>query len=273
MPKISVIIPVYNDEKYIAETLDSVIAQTFTDWEAICVNDGSTDNSLKILKQYAKSDKRIHIIDQKNQGVVIARNNAISKSKSDLIYPLDGDDIIKPDCLEKLYNKITNSNYRVVMSNVRTFGKINGFFKQPKLNKLQMYGWHECCIISALFYKSDFLKFGGYCEDFNGYGGDDMDYWLNYIDNNLPMIRLNDILFLYRIKEDKESLWKNYPFQERIRRHEYKEQKLMEKHPKMKKWVRLYKFINGKICRFFFRIQDGYIKIFKIPVINLNRGA
>lgn len=273
MPKISVIIPVYNTGKYLAECLDSVINQTLADIEIICIDDGSTDDSAKILKKYAKQDSRIKVLTQKNSGVVVARNNGIAHATADLIYPLDSDDIIVPNCLEKLYNTIVNSKYRVIMSNAHTFGKYSVLFPQPKLNKLQMYGWHENCIISALFYKSDFIKFGGYCTDFNGYGGDDMDYWLNYIDNHMPMVRLPDVLFYYRIKDDCESAWKNYNANEKWQRYEYKERMLRNRHPKMKKWVYLYKLLNCKICRFFFRIQDGKLKIFKIPVWKITKGV
>ena len=181
--------------------------------------------------------------------------------------------MIMPDCLEKLYNTITQSKYRVVMSRAKMFGRFNGIFPQPSLSKLQMYGVHENCIVSALFYKEDFEKFGGYCTDFNGYGGDDMDYWLNYIDNDIPIIRLPDVLFLYRIKQDYESVWKNYKPAEQIRRYEYKEKKLLERHPKMRFWIRFYKFLHSKFCRFFFRIQHNKIKIFKIPVWNLKQEA
>lgn len=271
MPEISVIIPVYNTGKYLSECLDSVISQTFTDIEIICINDGSTDNSLNILRKYEKKDSRIKVINQKNGGVVVARNNAIKHANGKYIYPLDSDDIIVKNCLEKLYNKIIHSEYRVVMHNAKTFGKRVSFFRQPKLNKFEMYGWHECCIISALFYKDDFMKFGGYCTDFNGYGGDDMDYWLNYIDNNIPMVRLPDILFLYRIKDDSESVWKNYSKQEKQQRYEYKEKKLLKRHPKMKFCVYLYKFLHCKLCRFIFRIQNNTIKIFKIPVWKINQ--
>lgn len=103
MPKISVIIPVYNTEQYLAQCLDSVLGQTFHDIEIICVNDGSTDNSLQILTQYAKRDNRIMVINQQNSGVVAARNNAIAVAKSDLIFPLDSDDFIAPNALEKMY--------------------------------------------------------------------------------------------------------------------------------------------------------------------------
>lgn len=266
MPKISVVIPVYNTSKYLAECLDSVLSQTLSDIEIICVNDGSTDNSAEVLKQYEKKDSRIKVITQKNLGVVIARNNGIQQATADLIYPLDSDDIIAQNCLEKLHHKITNSKYRVVMSNAQTFGKKDALFTQPRLNRLQMYGWHENCIISALFYKSDFIKFGGYCVDFNGYGGDDMDYWLNYMDNNIPMVRLPDVLFFYRIKDDVESVWRNYNPDERVARYKHKEAMLAKRHPKIVFWVKLRKFLHCKVIRFLFRIQNNRIKIFKIPV-------
>ena len=93
MSAISVIIPCYNHEKYIHETIESVLSQTFDDYEIIIVNDGSTDNSLSIINSYAKKyPHKIRVIDQKNKGVVIARNNAISLAKADLIFPLDADE-------------------------------------------------------------------------------------------------------------------------------------------------------------------------------------
>lgn len=125
MSQISIIIPVYNDEKYITETLDSVIGQTFSDWQVICINDGSTDNSLKILKQYAKRDKRIQIIDQKNAGVIVARTNGINKAKSPYIFMLDGDD------------KIASLWYwqASIMMNLITFAIIKHFYKRLQNDK------------------------------------------------------------------------------------------------------------------------------------------
>ena len=85
MPKVSVIIPVYNVEKYLRECLDSVINQTLSDIEIICINDGSTDNSLEILKEYAENDSRIKIITQENQGQGVARNNAIEAAQGEYL--------------------------------------------------------------------------------------------------------------------------------------------------------------------------------------------
>jgi glycosyltransferase involved in cell wall biosynthesis len=79
MPKLSVIIPVYNTEKYLSQCLDSVLAQTFQDFEVICVNDGSTDGSLAILEEYAKKDPRIIVLTQVNQGQSVARNEGMNQ--------------------------------------------------------------------------------------------------------------------------------------------------------------------------------------------------
>lgn len=103
MPEVSVIIPVYNVEKYLAECLDSLLVQTFTDWEAICVNDGSTDSSLTILKKFAEKDSRFRIIDQANAGQASARNTGVCAATGKYIYFLDSDDLITPDALQWMH--------------------------------------------------------------------------------------------------------------------------------------------------------------------------
>ena len=89
MPKISLIIAVYNVERYLRECLDSVVNQTLKDIEIICVNDGSTDNSLNILKEYAKKDERIKIITQENQGLACSRNNALKIATGEYVLCVD----------------------------------------------------------------------------------------------------------------------------------------------------------------------------------------
>lgn len=108
MIKISIIVPVYNTEKYLKKCLDSLINQTLKDIEIICINDGSPDNSLKILKEYEKKDKRIKIIDQENQGVSVARNNGIKIANGEYIGFVDSDDYVDLDFYEKLYNDSDN---------------------------------------------------------------------------------------------------------------------------------------------------------------------
>ena len=99
MPFFSIIIPVYNVAPYLRECLDSVLAQTFTDWEAICVDDGSADGSGSILDEYMAKDDRFRVIHQKNAGVSVARNVALDLSKGEWFLFLDGDDILRKDAL------------------------------------------------------------------------------------------------------------------------------------------------------------------------------
>ncbi len=110
MPKVSVVIPVYNTEKYIHECLNSVINQKLKDVEIICVDDGSTDGSLKILKQYAKKDKRIKIITQSNLKQGAARNNGMKVATGEYIAFLDSDDYWREDTLQILYKRAFENN-------------------------------------------------------------------------------------------------------------------------------------------------------------------
>ena len=119
--KVSVIIPVYNTEEYIDECLNSVRNQTLKDIEIICVNDGSTDGSLAVLEKYAKEDKRIKIINQKNQGVSVARNNGIANAQGEYIMFLDSDDYLVPYACEKEYKLAVKNKADVVGFEFRIF--------------------------------------------------------------------------------------------------------------------------------------------------------
>lgn len=114
-PKVSVIIPVYNAEQYLPQCLDSVIRQTLKDIEIICVDDGSTDNSLSILQNYAKVDSRFIILKQNNQGAAIARNRGLAISKGSFVSILDADDFFSPNMLEDAYKKLIETNSEIVI--------------------------------------------------------------------------------------------------------------------------------------------------------------
>ena len=105
MPVISVILPVFNGEKYIRKSIDSVLNQSFQDFELIIVNDGSTDDTIDIINSF--SDDRITIIDQSNQGPGVARNNALKIAKGEYVMYLDSDDWFCPEALEVAYREIT----------------------------------------------------------------------------------------------------------------------------------------------------------------------
>ncbi len=119
--KISVIIPVYNTEKYLDECLDSVENQTLKEIEILCVNDGSKDNSLEVLQKHAEKDDRIKIINQENAGVSAARNTGIKAAQGKYISFFDSDDIILPYFLEKAYDDLTKNNVDVAAFKLQTF--------------------------------------------------------------------------------------------------------------------------------------------------------
>ena len=110
MPLISIIIPVYNNEKYVARCLDSLIAQNFLDFEVLVINDGSKDDSEKIIRQYTEKDKRFHYFEQINQGVSAARNKGLDNAEGHYVLFLDGDDWLDPDVLERLFNAAEKDN-------------------------------------------------------------------------------------------------------------------------------------------------------------------
>lgn len=115
MPEISIIIPVYNSSRFLAKCLESVGAQTVRDIEIICVNDGSTDNSLMILQQYQLRDRRFIIIDQTNKGVSSARNAGIARASGNYLYFLDGDDLLSADSLSLIIHSKHYGNYDVIL--------------------------------------------------------------------------------------------------------------------------------------------------------------
>lgn len=129
MCKISVIIPIYNVEKYLKKCLDSVCNQTLNDIEIICINDGSTDNSLNILKKYSLNDSRIKIISKVNEGQAVARNLGIKESKGEYIAFVDSDDFIEHTMFEKLYSKAKNNNLDITMCKIATYNNQTGEIK------------------------------------------------------------------------------------------------------------------------------------------------
>lgn len=116
--KVSIIVPAYNVEKYIKRTLDSIINQNFRNFELIVVNDGSTDNTRQIIEEILLNSNISHnIINKENEGVSIARNTGIKSAKGDYIFFLDGDDYIKEDCIEKLYNTLIKNGCDAAYTN------------------------------------------------------------------------------------------------------------------------------------------------------------
>lgn len=117
MVDVSIIIPVYNSSSTVAETLDSILSQTYVDWEAICVDDGSTDNSVKIIMEYCARDSRFSIIQRKTQkkGASVCRNIGGNVAKGKYMIFLDSDDVLAPWCIEQRLKIIKDSEYDIAI--------------------------------------------------------------------------------------------------------------------------------------------------------------
>ena len=109
-PQITVIVPIYNAESYLRDCLNSILNQTFFDFEAILVNDGSTDNSLSIIKEYSQKDERFRYVDKQNEGVSATRQRGLEEARGEFVIHCDSDDIVSPSWLKELYNAITESS-------------------------------------------------------------------------------------------------------------------------------------------------------------------
>ncbi len=139
MIKISVIIPAYNVEEYIEECLISVMNQTLEDIEIICVDDGSTDDTLRILNNLKDEDSRICVISQENKGLSSARNQGILKSKGQYILYLDSDDKLELDAIEKIYSVLAVNDYDILFFSAKCFATEENKLIKDELNRLQTY--------------------------------------------------------------------------------------------------------------------------------------
>lgn len=132
-PKLSIIVPVFNTEKYLTECIDSILNQSFREYELILVNDGSTDNSLQICREYMMKDSRIHVIDKTNGGLSSARNSGLNFSTGNFIGFVDSDDVIQYDMFETLYNDAIRTDSEISSCKLLVLGEGSaGFQYHPK---------------------------------------------------------------------------------------------------------------------------------------------
>ena len=143
MAEISIIVPVYQVEKYIRQCIDSILAQTFTDFELILVDDGSKDHSGKICDEYAEKDKRIRVIHQKNSGAAVARNSGMDKASGKYFTFIDGDDYIVPTMLECLYKTILEKDADIAACNYRYIFESDGKKDFATENKAEVLNANE----------------------------------------------------------------------------------------------------------------------------------
>ncbi len=197
MAVFSIIVPCYNQEDYIIECLDSVKNQSFLDWECVVVNDGSTDSSLVVIKEYIKNDYRFVLLDQENQGLASSRNNGIKISKGEYVLPLDGDDLIDSEYLSLALNGFKeNPNIKLIHCNVQYFGDRNDTMKLENYSYPQILKGN-CIVCSSIYKRSDFDNTSGYDSELI-YGYEDWDFWLQLLDEESEVFKIEKEVFFYR---------------------------------------------------------------------------
>ena len=183
-PFVSVIMPVYNCAQYLREAIESILNQTFQDFEFIIINDGSTDNTPEILREYANKDSRIRVINQPNSGIVTALNRGLKEAKGEWIFRMDGDDVALRHRFKTQIKTIENNTSLVLLGGwcqqVNSEGfplKINKYPSEHAklLNRLEM-GLSFFPHSSACFHRDTVMKLGGYRERF--LHAEDVDLWL-----------------------------------------------------------------------------------------------
>ncbi len=203
MCKVSIIIPCYNQGSFIEEAINSVLAQSLSDFEIIIVNDGSSEETtLSILNEI--KGNAITIFHTRNKGVAAARNFGISKSKGEFILPLDADDRIDKDFLLNTVPVLeNNAGLKLVGTSAQYFGEINAIEilpeYSPKLHLLQNLFFN-----TSLFRKKDFSSIGGYDESFLE-GWEDWDLYIRLVKDKAEVTIIDKPLYYYRIKRSSRN--------------------------------------------------------------------
>lgn len=211
-PLLSIIIPVYNSERFLKECLDSVLSQSFSDFEVIVVDDGSTDSSIQIEEEYSK-DSRFVIIRQSNAGQGAARNRALDIAKGKYITFLDSDDAMKPDFLKETLSKIEDGKYDIVVTNYDYINEQSEFLGN-RSNKREYYTLDGYEALLEMFYDEN-VHIGPWAklykrevfekERFKSCYCEDSDILERIFKKNQSILYISDSLFRYRIRNNADT--------------------------------------------------------------------
>lgn len=267
MIKISVIVPCFNQAQYLDESLQSVLDQTYQDWECIIVNDGSSDETETVAKKWLHTDSRFIYFFKENGGLSTARNYGIKRAAGEWILPLDADDYISRDYLDLAKNYFDRNDLKVIYSKARKFGLTNDIWKLREFS-LEQLAIENVFFCSAFFRKHDWERVGGYDKNLN-IGLEDWDFWIGLLKNGGKVLKIDAICFNYRIKEN-SMLDKFIVTEENDKTFKYIEKKHIDFFQKnisslhfyyreQDKLQEILSYING---RFFFRVINKIYSLF-----------
>lgn len=198
-PLVSVIVPCYNQAQYLPETLDTVLAQTYQNWECIIVDDGSPDNTAEVAKTYQAKDARFNYVRKENGGLASARNYGIQHSSGEYILPLDSDDLIGASYLEDAVAYFAaHPETKLVYCKAEKFGAENGPWELPDYSYESLVNWN-IIFCTCVYRREDYNKTKGYNTNMK-YGFEDWDFLLSLLKPEDVVHRIPKTLFFYRTK-------------------------------------------------------------------------
>ena len=202
---ISIIVPVYGVEKYLRQCVESVLAQTYSCWELILVDDGSTDGSTLICDEYAAADQRITVVHQENGGLSFARNSGLARAKGCMVTFLDADDIWLPNKLEQQIQFIENNDYSFIYSDYEKINHLgernNRIVKMPE--SASFWDVIETCTIPCLtaLIKREIIG----DTRFKHIPKEDFVFWLDILKKEVIAYNVGQVLALYREQPNSRS--------------------------------------------------------------------
>lgn len=198
---VSIIVPCYNQAIYLSEALESVLNQTYLDWECIIVNDGSSDNTDEVVREWLKKDSRFKYIKKENGGLSNARNSGIEACNGYYVLPLDADDKIASNYIAMAIDAFLQNKFlKLVYCKAEKFGDESGLWdlKPFSLHELSR---NNMIFPAAMFKKQDWKDVNGYDSNMT-YGWEDWEFWIALLKNGGEVKQLDIVGFYYRIKSE-----------------------------------------------------------------------
>ena len=203
-PLVSVVIPVYNMEEFLEETLDSVLSSDYPNFEVIVMDDGSKDRSLEIAESYKSRYENVRVYTQANSGVATARNHAISKAGGVYILPVDADNRISKELIHSAVDILeSDPEVKVVCPRAEFFGDRSGEWVLPpfSLSLLARKNMMDTC---AVYRKSEWERIGGYCAEI--VARKDLEFWISMLKDGGKVVKLPEIGLFYRVREQSKRV-------------------------------------------------------------------